>query len=126
MEDHIDAIDIIFHSDFFGETFNIGGNNELTNNKLVNILCEKMDEKLKPTNGSSKNLIKFVKDRPGHDLRYAIDASKLAKMLNWLPAHSFETGLEKTIDWYLDNQKWLDDITTGDYQQYYNKQYKQV
>ena len=123
VEDHIDAIDTIFHSDFYNQTFNIGGNNELTNNELVNLLCKKMDKKLNLKN-SSKKLIKNVSDRPGHDLRYAIDASKIKKMLGWVPNYTFNEGLEKTIHWYLNNQDWLNKVTSGEYMKYYKKQYK--
>ena len=123
VEDHIDAIDTIFHCDFYNQTFNIGGNNELTNNELVNLLCKKMDKKLNLKN-SSKKLIKNVSDRPGHDLRYAIDASKIKKMLGWVPNYTFNEGLEKTIHWYLNNQDWLNKVTSGEYMKYYKKQYK--
>ena len=123
VEDHIDAIDTIFHCDFYNQTFNIGGNNELTNNELVNLLCKKMDKKLNLKN-SSKKLIKNVSDRPGHDLRYAIDASKIKKMLGWVPNYTFNDGLEKTIHWYLNNQDWLNKVTSGEYMKYYKKEYK--
>ncbi|WP_396172167.1 dTDP-glucose 4,6-dehydratase [Flavobacterium sp.] len=121
--DHARAIDLVFHKGKNHETYNIGGFNEWQNIDLVKLLCEKMDEKLNRTPGTSAQLITYVKDRPGHDLRYAIDASKINRELGWKPSVTFEEGLEQTIDWYLTNQKWLDHVTSGDYQGYYEKQY---
>jgi dTDP-glucose 4,6-dehydratase len=123
VEDHASAIDTIFHQGRNGETYNIGGLNEWKNIDLVYAICRLMDEKLNRPEGSSAQLIKFVKDRAGHDRRYAIDASKLEKELNWRPSIQFEEGLSKTIDWYLANENWIDDITSGEYQTYYENQY---
>ncbi|MBB4118184.1 dTDP-glucose 4,6-dehydratase [Mesonia hippocampi] len=122
--DHAVAIDLIFHKGKNKETYNIGGFNEWKNIDLVKLLCKQMDAKLSREEGTSEQLITFVKDRPGHDLRYAIDASKLNKELGWKPSVTFEEGLEKTIDWYLNNEDWLKNVTSGAYQQYYEKQYK--
>lgn len=121
--DHARAIDLVFHEGKNHETYNIGGFNEWQNIDLVQLLCEKMDRKLNRTPGTSAQLITYVKDRPGHDLRYAIDASKINHELGWKPSVTFEEGLEQTIDWYLANQDWLDHVTSGDYQKYYEKQY---
>lgn len=121
--DHARAIDLVFHEGKNHETYNIGGFNEWQNIDLVKLLCEKMDRKLNRTPGTSAQLITYVKDRPGHDLRYAIDASKINSELGWKPSVTFEEGLEQTIDWYLTNQDWLDHVTSGDYQKYYEKQY---
>lgn len=121
--DHAAAIDLIFHEGKQGETYNIGGFNEWKNIDLVKLLCSQMDEKLGRESGASEKLITFVKDRPGHDLRYAIDASKINQELGWAPSVTFEQGLKLTIDWYLDNREWLDHVTSGDYQNYYQKQY---
>lgn len=123
VEDHATAIDLIFHKGKVGETYNIGGSNEWKNIDLVRLLCRIMDKKLKRTEGASEKQITFVKDRAGHDLRYAIDSSKLQKELGWKPSLQFEEGLEKTVDWYLSNEKWLNNVTSGDYQGYYEKQY---
>ena len=123
VEDHVAAIDLIFHKGKTGETYNIGGHNEWTNIALVRELCRQMDEKLGREKGASEKLITFVKDRAGHDLRYAIDASKLKNELGWEPSLQFEEGLSKTIDWYLGNKEWLDDVTSGNYQRYYDLQY---
>jgi dTDP-glucose 4,6-dehydratase len=123
VEDHADAIDLIFHQGKTGETYNIGGNNERTNISLILELCKIMDRKLNRPMGTSGQLITFVKDRAGHDLRYAIDASKLQKELGWKPSLKFEEGLEKTVDWYLANEEWMNNITSGDYQKYYDSQY---
>ncbi|GAA3566212.1 dTDP-glucose 4,6-dehydratase [Snuella lapsa] len=120
--DHAKAIDLIFHKGKLKETYNIGGFNEWKNIDLVTLLCEQMDLKLGRPLGTSKGLITFVKDRPGHDLRYAIDASKIKKELGWQPSVSFEEGLSKTIDWYLQNETWLNHVTSGSYQAYYEKQ----
>ncbi len=125
VNDHARAIDVIFHSGNNGETYNIGGNNEWTNIDLIRALCRIMDKKLSREIGTSAQLITFVKDRAGHDLRYAIDSSKLQRELGWEPSLQFEEGLEKTVDWYLDNQNWLENIINGDYQKYYEKQYKE-
>lgn len=121
--DHAEAIDVIFHQAKAGETFNIGGNNEWQNVELIRLLCDIMDKKLGRPNGTSKNLITFVKDRAGHDHRYAIDSSKLKNELGWEPSLTFEEGLEKTVDWYLNNQSWLENVTSGSYLQYYKDQY---
>jgi dTDP-glucose 4,6-dehydratase len=124
VEDHVIAIDSIFHKGKIGETYNIGGHNEWTNIALVKELCKQMDEKLGREKGTSEKLITYVTDRAGHDLRYAIDATKLKDELGWLPSLQFEEGISKTIDWYLNNKEWLDEVTSGNYQQYYSKQYK--
>lgn len=121
--DHARAIDVLFHKGKVGDTYNIGGFNEWTNIDLIKLLCQIMDKKLGREKGSSESLITFVKDRPGHDKRYAIDASKINKELSWEPSLQFAEGLEKTVDWYLSNQDWLDNVTSGNYQQYYQKQY---
>jgi dTDP-glucose 4,6-dehydratase len=118
VEDHAAAIELIFHKGRIGETYNIGGNNEWKNIDLIKLLCKIMDKKLGRAPGTSEKLIKFVTDRPGHDLRYAIDSSKLQKELGWSPIPSFEDGLEKTVDWYLNNTKWLEDVLSGDYEKY--------
>jgi dTDP-glucose 4,6-dehydratase len=123
VEDHARAIDVIFHNAKAGATFNIGGHNEWTNIDLIHLLCKIMDKKLNRAEGESAKLITFVKDRAGHDLRYAIDSSKLQKELGWVPSLQFEEGLEKTVDWYLDNEEWLNNVTSGDYQKYYELQY---
>ncbi len=123
VEDHAVAIDLIFHKGKIGETYNIGGNNEWTNIDLVHLLCRIMDEKLGREPGTSAKLITFVTDRAGHDLRYAIDSSKLQNELGWAPSLQFEEGLEKTVDWYLANEEWLNDVTSGAYQKYYEKMY---
>lgn len=123
VDDHAIAIDLVFHKGKNAETYNIGGFNEWKNIDLVRLLCTQMDEKLGRKNGTSEQLITFVKDRPGHDLRYAIDASKVHKELGWSPSVTFEEGLNKTIDWYLNNDVWLNNVTTGKYQAYYSKQY---
>ena len=123
VEDHASAIDLIFHKGKTGETYNIGGNNEWKNIDLIRLLCKIMDRKLNRPAGTSEKLITFVKDRPGHDLRYAIDSSKLHKEFGWSPIPSFETGLEKTVDWYLANSKWLERIISGEYSKYYDLQY---
>lgn len=123
VEDHARAIDIIFHKAANGTTYNIGGHNEWKNIDLIKLLCKIMDKKLGRTEGTSEKLITYVKDRAGHDLRYAIDSSKLQRELGWKPSVTFEEGLEKTVDWYLANQEWLDHVTSGDYQKYYEEQY---
>jgi len=123
VEDHARAIDVIFHSNKIGETFNIGGHNEWKNIDLIHLLCNIMDKKLGRALGESAKLITFVKDRAGHDMRYAIDSSKLQRELGWQPSLQFEEGLEKTVDWYLQNKEWLSNVTSGDYKEYYNKQY---
>jgi dTDP-glucose 4,6-dehydratase len=121
--DHARAIDIVFHCGKVGETYNIGGHNEWTNIDLIRLLCTIMDKKLKRKPGESAKLITFVKDRAGHDLRYAIDSSKIQHELDWKPSLQFEEGLEKTVDWYLGNEKWLHDVISGDYEKYYENQY---
>lgn len=123
VEDHAIAIDLVFHDGKNHETYNIGGFNEWKNIDLVKLLCQIMDEKLGRSEGTSQELITYVKDRPGHDLRYAIDASKINKELGWKPSVTFEEGLEKTINWYLNNEEWLHNVTSGSYKEYYQKQY---
>lgn len=124
VNDHARAIDVIFHDGVIGETYNIGGNNEWTNIDLVKHLCKVMDTKLDRGVGESEKLITYVKDRAGHDMRYAIDASKIKKDLGWEPSITFEKGLEDTVEWYLANEDWLNNVTSGEYQNYYKKQYK--
>ena len=121
--DHAQAIDLIFHKGKIGETYNIGGFNQWKNIDLVRVLCRILDKKLNRVEGESEQLITFVKDRAGHDLRYAIDASKIKRELGWEPSLQFEEGIEKTIDWYLANEEWLNNVTSGDYQKYYEEQY---
>lgn len=123
VEDHVSAIDLIFHKGKRGETYNIGGNNEWKNIDLIMLLCKIMDKKLGRPEGTSEKLITYVKDRPGHDLRYAIDSSKLQNELGWAPIPEFAEGLEKTVDWYLSNSKWLERVISGDYEKYYDKMY---
>ncbi|MBK7640925.1 MAG: dTDP-glucose 4,6-dehydratase [Bacteroidetes bacterium] len=123
VEDHAAAIDLIFHKGKVGETYNIGGFNEWQNIELIQLLCKIMDEKLGKEAGSSAKLITYIKDRPGHDKRYAIDASKLNKQLGWQPSLDFEEGLEKTVSWYLENDIWLSNVTSGEYLTYYENQY---
>ncbi len=121
--DHARAIDLIFHKGRQCETYNIGGFNEWTNIDLIKLLCKVMDKKLGRKKGASESLITYVKDRPGHDKRYAIDASKINSELGWEPSLQFEEGLNKTVDWYMNNQLWLDNVTSGEYQKYYDQQY---
>ncbi len=123
VEDHASAIDLIFHKGKPGETYNIGGKNEWKNIDLIRLLCSIMDEKTGRAKGESEKLITFVKDRAGHDLRYAIDSAKISGELGWLPSVNFRRGLEKTVDWYLDNQQWLERVISGDYEKYYEEQY---
>ncbi|MBL7852318.1 MAG: dTDP-glucose 4,6-dehydratase [Cyclobacteriaceae bacterium] len=123
VEDHAAAIDVILHKGKPGEVYNIGGNNEWKNIDLVKLLCQIMDRKLGQPGGASERLITFVKDRPGHDLRYAIDSSRLQRELGWSPTVDFPTGLEKTVDWYLQNKEWLDHVTSGAYRDYYDRMY---
>jgi dTDP-glucose 4,6-dehydratase len=123
VEDHAVAIDLVFHEGKNQETYNIGGFNEWQNIDLIKLLCTIMDSKLKRISGKSAELITYVKDRPGHDLRYAIDASKINKELGWMPSVTFEQGLERTIDWFLNNEIWLKNVTSGEYAKYYEKQY---
>ena len=124
VKDHAKAIDLVFHKGKIGDTYNIGGFNEWKNIDLVKLLCRLMDEKLNRKPGESEQLITYVKDRPGHDRRYAIDASKINKELGWKPSVTFEQGLSETIDWYLQNGEWLKHVTSGEYQKYYQEQYK--
>jgi dTDP-glucose 4,6-dehydratase len=121
--DHAEAIDLIYHNGKVGETYNIGGHNEWKNIDLIKLLCRLMDRKLDRHPGTSEKLVTYVKDRAGHDMRYAIDASKLQKELGWKPSLQFEKGIDKTIDWYLSNKEWIDHVTSGDYQKYYEEQY---
>ncbi|QNK64714.1 dTDP-glucose 4,6-dehydratase [Pedobacter sp. PAMC26386] len=123
VEDHARAIDVIFHQAKTGETYNIGGHNEWKNIDLIKLLCKIMDNKLGREVGSSEQLITYVTDRAGHDLRYAIDSSKLQEKLGWVPSLRFEEGLEKTVEWYLENEQWLNDVTSSNYQSYYETQY---
>jgi len=123
VEDHAIAIDLVFHEGKNHETYNIGGFNEWKNIDLVKLLCQIMDHKLRRNTGTSEKLLTYVKDRPGHDLRYAIDASKINEELGWKPLVTFEEGLEKTINWYLSNEEWLQNVTSGSYKDYYQKQY---
>ncbi len=123
VEDHARAIDLIFHKGVTGQTYNIGGHNEWKNIDLIHLLCRIMDRKLNREEGSSARLITFVTDRAGHDLRYAIDSSKLQRELDWMPSLQFEEGLEKTVEWYLENDEWLNDVTSGHYLAYYEEQY---
>ena len=124
VDDHAAAIDLIYHKGRIGEKYNIGGFNEWKNIDIVHLLCEIMDRKLGRPAGESARLISFVKDRPGHDLRYAIDAGKLSRELGWKPSLQFEEGLEKTVDWYLQHEDWINHVTSGDYQHYYEQQYE--
>lgn len=124
VEDHARAIDVIFHQAKTGQTYNIGGHNEWKNITLIELLCSIMDEKLGREKGESATLITFVKDRAGHDLRYAIDSSKLQNELSWMPSLQFEEGLRKTVEWYMNNEEWLNNVTSGNYQTYYENQYK--
>lgn len=123
VEDHAEAIDLIYHNGEPGETYNVGGNNEWKNIDLITKLCEIMDRKLNRPPETSKKLITYVKDRAGHDLRYAIDSSKITSDLGWKPVFDFETGLTKTVEWYLNNKKWLNNVISGEYEKYYQKQY---
>ena len=123
VEDHAGAIDLIFHEGKAGETYNIGGFNEWKNIDLVNLLIDTVDRLLGNPEGHSRGLVTFVTDRPGHDARYAIDASKISRELGWKPSLTFEEGIEKTVRWYLENQDWMDRVTSGDYMAYYNDMY---
>ena len=123
VEDHASAIETIFFNGTYGESYNVGGLNEWKNIDLVHFLCQLMDKKLNRTEGTSASLITYVKDRSGHDMRYAIDATKLENELGWKPSIKFEEGLEKTVDWYLENTEWVNEVTSGDYQKYYESMY---
>lgn len=123
VEDHAIAIDLIYHNGELGETYNIGGHNEWKNIDLVHLLCDIMDEELNRSKGRSRKLITYVKDRAGHDMRYAIDATKINDKLGWKPSVTFEQGLRNTVKWYLSNEKWLNDVTSGAYQRYYDEHY---
>jgi len=122
--DHATAIDVIYHEGATGETFNIGGHNEWKNIDLIKVMCKVMDKKLGREEGTSEKLITYVTDRAGHDLRYAIDSTKLQEVLGWKPSLQFEEGIEKTIDWYMQNEEWLKNVTSGAYQAYYEKMYQ--
>jgi dTDP-glucose 4,6-dehydratase len=124
VEDHAAAIDMVFHTGKTGETYNIGGHNEWKNIDLIRLLCTVMDRKLNRQEGESAKLITFVKDRAGHDLRYAIDAGKIERELGWTPSLQFQEGLERTVDWYLNNSEWIRSVTSGEYAEYYSKQYE--
>lgn len=123
VEDHAEAIRQVLFNGKSGETYNIGGHNEWKNINLIELLCDVMDDKLGREHGKSRKLITFIKDRPGHDRRYAIDASKIERELGWKPSLTFQEGLVKTVEWYLSEEKWLDQVTSGNYRQYYNSQY---
>jgi dTDP-glucose 4,6-dehydratase len=125
VEDHASAIDLVYHEGKNGETYNIGGNNEWTNIDLIRELCAIMDKKMGRDAGTSASLITFVKDRAGHDMRYAIDSSKIMNELGWKPSLQFSEGLEKTVDWYMANEEWLQSVISGDYQAYYDQMYKE-
>jgi dTDP-glucose 4,6-dehydratase len=124
VEDHASAMDLVFHNGRHGDTYNIGGSNEWRNIDLILKLCRICDAKLGREPGESEKLITYVKDRAGHDLRYAIDSSKLQRELGWKTSLNFEEGLEKTVEWYLENSAWLENVTSGEYQKYYEKQYQ--
>lgn len=124
VEDHAHAIDVVFHKGKIGETYNIGGFNEWKNLDLIKVLCKTVDEKISNSPGTSERLITFVKDRAGHDLRYAIDASRIMNELGWKPSLQFEEGISKTVDWYLENKEWLENVTSGLYMDYYKEQYQ--
>ena len=124
VEDHARAIDVVFHKGKIGETYNIGGFNEWKNLDLIKVLCKTVDEKISNSPGTSERLITFVKDRAGHDLRYAIDASRIMNELGWKPSLQFEEGISKTVDWYLENKEWLENVTSGLYMDYYKEQYQ--
>jgi dTDP-glucose 4,6-dehydratase len=121
--DHARAIDVVYHKGKIGETYNIGGFNEWTNIDLIKVICKTMDKILGRPEGESEKLITYVTDRAGHDLRYAIDANKIMKELGWEPSLQFEEGIKKTVNWYMDNQQWMDEVTSGDYAKYYDKMY---
>ena len=123
VKDHAIAIDMVFHTGLTGETYNIGGFNEWKNIDLIKLLCTQMDEKLGKPAGTSEQLITYIKDRPGHDRRYAIDASKINRELGWKPSVTFQEGLSETIDWFLNNEEWLANVTSGSYKNYYESMY---
>lgn len=126
VEDHAEAIEVVFRKGRTGETYNIGGHNEWTNLALIHLLCDLMDQKLNRPDGSSRNLITFIRDRAGHDYRYAIDARKIEEELGWVPSLRFEEGIDKTIDWYLENENWLEHVMDGSYLDYYKRQYDEI
>ncbi len=123
VEDHARAIDVIFHNGKIGETYNVGGFNEWKNIDLIKVIIKTVDKYLNREEGASENLITYIKDRPGHDFRYAIDSSKLKTELGWEPSLQFEEGIDRTVKWYLNNTNWLENIISGDYMRYYNKNY---
>ena len=126
VEDHAEAIEIVFRKGKSGSTYNIGGHNEWSNLDLIHVICDRMDAKMGNPAGTARKLITFVKDRSGHDYRYAIDATKIQQELGWKPSLQFEEGIDKTIDWYLENEEWMENVLDGSYQEYYNRQYNQI
>ena len=126
VDDHARAIDVIFHDGKLGETYNIGGFNEWKNIDLIKVMIKTVDRLLGREEGASDKLITYVTDRAGHDLRYAIDSTKLKEELGWEPSLQFEEGIEKTVIWYLNNKEWMENVTSGDYQKYYQKMYGQI
>ncbi|SRR5690554_80780 len=126
VEDHAEAIETVFRKGKSGSTYNIGGHNEWSNLDLIHVICDRMDAKMGNPAGTARKLITFVKDRSGHDYRYAIDATKIQQELGWKPSLQFEEGIDKTIDWYLENEEWMENVLDGSYQEYYNRQYNQI